>query len=270
MKKQKDGTYGPTRGANQFEVQQKRKPMHKQQSWAKTPGLEKLGLSQAVWGGDAGWAGGTEEKITVKRTPFVKMAHIGWEQQKKTGYGSYSDPPVDIMYYPKETLVQPRAKCNVNMAGQPKRETIGAQTTCGPDVHYDWTDYVDKHMQTRVKTPKFDEGQTREQRQNQGFGSSAEGPQELMYDHNKIMKVINPRVKTPDVIKMTGREHNDTGYVHDKYIDQLGSGIAGREIGDIGVNPVFGKEPLVPDMGGKSKRFPHHAKPKKQEGDFHL
>ena len=124
LKRLEDGSFGPTGNQPRMEMQTKRPPMHKEGEFEKTPGLEKLGLSQSTWGTDDGWAGGTEEVLTTKRTPFVRMNHIKWEQQKKSGYGSYSDPNLDVMYYPKDSLLHPRPVCVTDIAHQRDREEI--------------------------------------------------------------------------------------------------------------------------------------------------
>ena len=63
--------------------QRKRQGLNDGEDFAKTPGLEKLGLSQAVWGTEDGWAGGTEQTLTTKRTPTVKINHIDRTQRMK-------------------------------------------------------------------------------------------------------------------------------------------------------------------------------------------
>lgn len=56
--------------------------------------------------------------------------------------------------------------------------------------------------------------------------------------------------------------------ITEPYKDQLPCGKSARFIGELEQSPVYGSSPLVPDMGGKSKRFPQHEK-KKEQG-FHL
>merc|ERR1719313_1054200 len=110
-----------------MQEQVKRPAMYDETGFAKTPGLEKLGLSQAVWGTDDGWAGGTEQVLTTKRTPYTKMNHIDWAQRKK---GAIPSPRfLDVMYDVKDTMVKPRSRSAVPIATQQKRETIGAEAT---------------------------------------------------------------------------------------------------------------------------------------------
>jgi len=55
----------------------------------------------------------------------------------------------------------------------------------------------------------------------------------------------------------------------DAYHDQLASAKNQRSIGELSRSPVFGASPLVPDMGGRSRRFPKEKSKSKNQA-FHL
>lgn len=265
VRKQDNGQWGPAANAIKMEQQRKRLPMGAPEGqFDKTPGLEKLGLTQSTWGTNDGWAGGTEELLTTKRSSYTKMNHIDWAQKKKAGYGSYKDPSMDIFYAVNDGLVHPRSKCSVDLVKSRKRETFGAETTEGPDVCYDWAKVVDRK---HVTTPDIALFPDRETRKKQGFGSGQESLQDLFYDHERMNKALAHRVKTPDVEKTTSRDPPAL-LPKENYEDQLAFGKSMRTIGELSRSPVFGASPLVPDMGGKSKRFPER-KSKKKEG-MHL
>jgi len=262
VRKQGSGEYGPASNVIKMEHQVARPPMGADSTvFDKTPGLEKLGLTQSVWGTDDGWAGNTEELLTTKRSFYTKMNHIGWTQKKKAGYGSFKDASMDVFYDVNEKPVYKRSKCGVDLVHARKRETVGAETTEAPDVNYNWVKYVDTR---HVTTPDIHKIPDRETRKKQGFGSGAEGSQDLFYDHNRMNKALKMRVHGIDIERATSRD-SPALVPKEAYEDQLSCGKGIRYIGELNKSAVFGSSPLVPDMGGKSKRFPDRKSKKKEQ-----
>jgi len=262
IRKMSNGRYGPGANVIRMEHQVSRKGIFNDEGFVKTPGLEKLGLNQAVWGSNDGWAGGTEQVLTTKRSPFTKMNHIDRRQHEKTGHNANSSDVVDVIYEAKPQAVQKRSSMYVDIGHQPQRETFSNSGTDAPDQTYEWTHFIDKRQ---VPAPNIKLQPDREMRAKQGYGSKAAPAVDALYNHHKIQAAINTRAKGVDIERVTSRDP-PTMIEPEAYKDQITAGKAIRSIGEIPQSPVFGKSPLVPDMGGKSKRFPHHAKAKQKQG----
>lgn len=261
--KKVDGQVMPANSTIRMEHQTDRPALNAGGNFETTPGLEKLGLSQAVWGTEDGWAGGTEQVLTTKRTNFTKMNHISWKQCKKTG--SQRDLHLmDVMYDANIDVVKRRTQSMVNLKQQTQRVPISAAATEGADVDYNWTRWRDKK---HLASPNLEKEPDRAQRMKAGFGSYADPKQDVMYDEKKIQKAISTRVKGVDIESITSRDPPSI-VPPDKYKDQLSSGKTHLKIGELQRSAVFGSPTRVPDMGGKSKRWP---KPSGRTGKgFHL
>jgi len=261
--KKVDGKVMPASSTIRMEHQTDRPALNAGGNFETTPGLEKLGLSQAVWGTEDGWAGGTEQVLTTKRTHFTKMNHTTWAQHRKTG----TQRPVqlmDVMYDADSSVVKKRTQSMVNLKQQTERVPISAAATEGADTTYNWTAFIDKKQ---VPAPNLKKEPDRAQRMKAGFGSYADPKQDVMYDQKKIQKAISSRVKGVDIESITSRDPPSI-VPPDAYKDQLSTGKSHLEIGVLKRSPVFGSPTRVPDMGGKSKRFPNASK--KTGKGFHL
>jgi len=266
---QDDGTYAPTASGMKMEFQRNRPGLNDgpqgPTNFDKTPGLEKLGLSQATWGSDEGWVGGTEETLTCKRSSGVAINHIDRQQRSKTGFGSYRDTSMDVWYDVNDRLVHPRPKCGVTLAKAKKRETMDLSSET-VDKSYDWEKVKDRR---HVVTPNIDNYVDRETRQKQGFGSGQDSLADLMYNHEKINSALAHRVRTPDIDKLTSRDPPSL-LPPDKYKDQLCFGKGMRDLGDLGTSPVFGSPAKVPDIGRSPTRFPVKKKKASEGQQFRL
>jgi len=256
--KKVDGEKTPAVSSIKMEHQVDRPPLNDGQNFNSTPGLEQLGLSQAVWGTEDGWAGGTEQVLTTKRSHFAKIP----PKHKNKGKGTPEDAQLDVMYDADINVVKQRSQSVVALRHQRDRETIGAESTEGADEAYNWTRYLDKKQ---VFSPNMRKQPSRAQRMKAGFGSHSDPPVSVMYDHNKIQKVVDTRVKGVNIDRLTSRDPPQN-IPREPYKDQIPCAKAILGIGELPQSPVFGSPPRVPDMGGKSKRFPHHKSKKDPKG----
>jgi len=244
-----DGQLQPTHSTIKMEHQVDRKSSAS--DFANTPGLEKLGGPLAVWGTDQGSVGGTPNVLTAKRSSFTKMNHIDREQFRKAGHIADGDQRLDVMYEINESLTRPRTPCTIGLAKNQGRKGL-AEPAEGADKMYDWTNWVDKKQ---VAAPKIALIPDRETNAKQGFGSSADMQADLMYNHKKMLAQQSTRVKCVDIDRITGRG-TESDAQKETYKDQIASGKAFLGIGELAKSPVFGSPRIVPDMGGKSRRFP--------------
>merc|ERR1712232_20360 len=117
------------------------------------------------------------------------MNHIDRKQNKKSGHFGLSEESLDVIYNNDDSMVRPRAHNPVDLKKMPGRKSIAIELQ-GADEMYDWTNFVDKKQ---VPAPNIELLPDRETRMKQGYGSSADGAADLMYDHKRMAKHIATR-----------------------------------------------------------------------------